>query len=517
MAGDRLTKISIFTKRGGSTTALWEYVATTYFTVLVTGAAFVVEHLIGYRTIALLYLLLVVVLGIKFRRGPVLLAAAASALAWDFFFIPTRFSLHIAGIEDLTMFGMFFVVAMAMGHLTSQLHSSEMVERRRQQRFAALYELVQQAGLAPDLDSGLHAAIRLTESLFGVRAALFLRCADQTLAKKAHPPSPFALSEKELKVAAWAFHHRMPAGKCTDNRPEAETVHLPLQVGAEALGVLSIDPLAGSVLGPAEIELLKTFAMLIGAILERDHLLQGVKRAEILNASERLQRALLQSVSHELKTPLSAIQAGVDALTKDRGKEERSRTILREIQQALRRLNRIINNLLDMSRIESGVVQPKLDWCDVSEIIEAAKDIAADVVGRREIEVDLDRNLPLVRTDQSLLEQCLSNLLLNAASNSGIGNLIKMTARVVDDRLVITVQDEGKGIAESELPRIFEAFYRGTDSRPGGTGLGLAIVDGFIRALGGSVTAANIEPSGVEFVIVLPVETLQPDVMENLA
>lgn len=446
-----------------------------------------------------------------------LTAAALSAVAWDFFFIPTRFSLHIAGIEDLTMFGMFFVVAVAMGHLTSQLHSSEIAERRRQQRSAALYELVQQAGLAPDLDSGLRAAISLTESLFGVRAALFLRRADRTLTEQAHPPSPSSLSEKEFKVAMWAFRHHMPAGKFTDNRPEAEAVHLPLQVGADALGVLTIWPARGMALGPGEIDLLKTFAMLIGAILERDHLLQGVKQAEILNASERLQRALLQSVSHELKTPLSAIQAGIDALAKESDKAERSQATLREIQQALRRLNRIINNLLDMSRIESGVVQPKLDWCDVGEIIEAAKDLAADVVGRREIVVDLDGGLPLVRTDQSLLEQCLSNLLLNAVSNSRIGTLLKVAARFVGDRLVITVQDEGKGISESELPHIFEAFYRGTDSRPGGTGLGLAIVDGFIKALGGSVTAANIQPTGVEFAIVLPVETLQPDIMENLA
>jgi two-component system, OmpR family, sensor histidine kinase KdpD len=488
-----------------------------YFTALVTGVAFVVEPIAGYRTIALLYLFLVVVLGIKFRRGSVLLAAAVSAVAWDFFFIPTRFSLHIAGIEDVMMFSMFFVVAMAMGHLTSRLHASEIAERRRQHRSTALYELVQQAGLAPDLDSGLRAALRLTENLFDVRAALTLRRPDHALAKDIHPASSFPLSEKEYRVAAWAFNHGMPGGKFTDNRPESEAVHLPLQVGSEVLGVLSIHPSPSTVLGPAEIELLETFAMVIGTILEKDHLLQGVKQVEIFNASERLQRALLQSVSHELKTPLSAIQVGIDTLSKESNKGERSQSTLREVQQALRRLNRVINNLLDMTRIESGVIQPKLDWCDVGEIIEAAKDLTADVVGSRAIEVDLDRGLPMVRTDQPLLEQCLSNLLLNAVSNSGVGTLIKITARVVDDQLVITVRDEGRGIVESELPHVFETFYRGAEARPGGTGLGLAIVDGFTRALGGSAAAANIQPTGAEFVLTVPVETLRPDVMEKLA
>jgi two-component system sensor histidine kinase KdpD len=309
----------------------------------------------------------------------------------------------------------------------------------------------------------------------------------------------------------------MPAGKFTDNRPESEAAHLPLQVGSEALGVLSILPSADMILGPAEIELLQTFAMLIGTILERDHLLQGVKQAEILNASERLQRALLQSVSHELKTPLSAVQVGIDALITETAKGGRSQTTLYEIQQALRRLNRVINNLLDMTRIESGVIHPKLDWCDVGDVIEAAKDLTADVMGSRKLEIVLDRGLPMVRTDQALLEQCVSNLLLNAASNSGIEAVVKIAARVVNDQLVVTVRDEGKGIAESELPHIFEAFYRGTEARPGGTGLGLAIVEGFIRALCGSVTVANSRPTGVEFVITLPVETLRPDVLEKLA
>jgi two-component system sensor histidine kinase KdpD len=509
--------VSAREKSSGGAIPLMEYVAAIYFMALVTGASFIVEPLTGYRAIALLYLLLVVALGIKLRRGPVILAAASSALVWDFFFIPTRFSLHIANIEDLMMFAMFFIVAIAMGHLTSQLRLSEVAERMRQRRTAALYQLAQQAGLAPDLDSGLRAAIGLTETIFGVRAALSLSGPDHTLAAEAHPASSFSLDEKEYRVAAWAFSHRMTAGRSTDNRPESRAVHLPLQADREVMGVLSILPPPGTTFDLAEKELLETFAVLIGTILEKDHLLQGLKQAEILQASERLQRALLQSVSHELKTPLSAVQAGIDALGREVSNRERSQTTLREIQQALRRLHRVINNLLNMTRIESGVVHPKLDWCDTRELIQAAVDLAGDGINEHPVTIEGDTNLPIVKVDQALLEQSLCNLLLNAASNSKPRTKIVIGARVANGQLILSVLDEGNGIREADLPYIFETFRRGADASPGGTGLGLAIVDGFVRAHGGSVGVANRQPRGAEFIITIPAETLRADLLESFA
>lgn len=494
-----------------------EYIIAIVLTALVTAISFAVEPVTGHAAAALLYLLLVVAVGMKLHRGPVLLVAASGALVWNFLFIPTRFSFHIATIEDLIMFAVFFVVALAMGHLTSQLRSSEVAERRQKQRTAALYELVRQAGLAHELDSGLRAAISLTETLFNVRAALMLRSRDSSLAMETHPASSYWLDEKEYEAAVWAFKHRMPVGRFTDTFSDSRALHLPLEGSTAVMGILSILPSEQTTIERAETELLQTFAVLIGTILEKDELHEAAKRTEIIEAAERLERALLQSVSHELKTPLAAVGAGMDALTKIVVPNERSQATLREIRQALRRLHRVINNLLNMTRIETGALHPRLDWCDVGEIIEAAKDLTVDVVGSHRVEVELDRSLPMVHVDQPLVEQCLSNLLVNAASNSAAGTEIKINARVTDNRLVISVQDEGKGVSESELPHIFETFYRGAEARPGGTGLGLAIVDGFTRALGGNVTAANKRPHGAEFVMTIPVETLRSDIMEKLA
>lgn len=482
---------------------------------LVTGAALLLAPFTGYQAIALLYLLLVVAVGLRLSRGPVLAVALSSALLWNFLFVPPHFTFFIDKLEDTMMFAMFFVVAMAMGHLTSRLRLSEMAERRRERRTAALYELAHQAAFATDLDTGLRAAVGLIESIFATQAALFLRQRDHTLSTVPHPASSLSLSEKEKGVAVWAFSRRVPAGKLTETLPDSEALHLPLQGRTAVMGVLSIAPPSGRSFDLSERDLLEAFAVLIGLILEKDHVVEALKHAEVLEASERLRRALLNSVSHELKTPLSAVQAGIDALVREAGEDGRKQTTLREVQLAVRRLHRVINNLLDMTRIEAGVIRPKLEWCDVGELVQAAVDLAGDALAEHHLAIEGANELPMVKMDQALLEQCLCNILLNAASWSKPGTNITIRAALNYDKLLLLVLDEGTGIRETNLGHIFEMFYRARESRPGGAGLGLAIVDGFVRAHGGTVRAANRESGGAEFVMTIPVETMHVHMMEN--
>lgn len=484
---------------------------------LVTGASWLLAPFTGYQAIALLYLLLVVAVGLKLSRGPVLTVAASSAILWNFLFVPPRFTFYIHNFHDAVMFVTFFVVAIAMGHLTSRLRLSEVAERRRERRTAALYELAHQAAFATDLDTGLRAAVSLITSIFGAQAALLLRQKDHTLSNVTHPASSLTLSEKEKSVAALAFGRRMPAGKFTDTLPDSEALHLPLQARTAVMGVLAIRPSAGKSFDLTERELLEAFAVLIGLILEKEHIIEAFKHAEILEASERLHRALFDSVSHELKTPLSAVQTGLDALARQVGGEEKERVTLREIQSAVRRLRRVIDNLLNMTRIETGVVEPKLDWCDVGELIRAAIELAGDALHEHHIIIEGDEALPMVKLDQPLLEQCLSNLLINAANWSNPGTKITVRADVDGNELLLTVLDEGKGLNESDLAHIFEKFYRASDARPGGTGLGLSIVEGFVRAHGGFVHAANRKTGGAEFTLTIPVETIRAETMEGLS
>jgi two-component system sensor histidine kinase KdpD len=484
-------------------------------TVLLTGSVWLIEPITGYQSVALLYLLLVVALGLRVGRGPVFAVAATSALLWNFLFTQPHFTFKIDQFHDVMMFMMFFIVALSMGHLTSRLRRNEIAERQRERRTAALYELAHQAAFASDLDTGLRAAVNLIESSFAATAALLLRQRDHTLSTTPHAASSFVLSERDQRVAAWSFSRRMPAGKSTDTLPDADALHIPLQGRTALMGVLSVRPPPGKSFDSNERDLLEAFAVLIGLVLEKDHIIQAFKHAEILEASEQLRRALLQSVSHELKTPLSTVQTGIDVLSGQLHGGTRTQATLREIQLAVRRLHRVINNLLNMTRIESGVIRPKLDWCDVEELIQAAIELAGESVGEHQILVDADADLPLVKLDQPLLEQCLCNLLLNSAANSPLGTKIIVRAHIEEEKLTLSVLDEGKGIRKEELPRVFDMFYRGTDAAPGGTGLGLAIVNGFVRAHGGSARAANRESGGAEFLLTIPVKIFQAELMEG--
>jgi two-component system sensor histidine kinase KdpD len=490
---------------------LWAGVAVAVVTVI----GLLIEPLTGYPSIALLYLLLVVILGLKLSRGPVLLTATASAILWNFLFIPPQWTFYVDKVHDAMLFGMFFVVALAMGHLTSRVRVSEQAERRRERRTAALYDLVHEAALAPDLDTGLRAAVKLIDSLFEAQAALLLRLPDHTLSPRAHPASSFFPSKVEIGVASWAFARGTPAGRFTDTLTDAEALHVPLQARTAVMGVLSLRP-SGKSFDVAERELLEAFASLIGTILEKDHFIQAFKRAEIIEASERLHRALFDSVSHELKTPLSAVQTGLDALAKQLGDDDKKRT-LREVRSAVRRLRRVINNLLEMTRIEAGVIKPKLEWCDAGELIRAASELAQDVLHDRQIIIDLDGALPMVKLDQPLLEQCVSNLLINAAGSSKPGTKITIRARLHGDKLLLSVLDEGRGLTESDLAHAFDKFYRASEAGPGGTGLGLSIVEGLVRAHGGSVRAQNRPTGGAEFTLTIPVQTMPVDAVRELA
>ena len=488
-----------------------EYALAAIFIALVTAVSFVLERFTGYLAIALLYLLLVVALGLRMRRGTVLTVAAASALLWNFLFIPPRLTFYIDKVEDGMMFAMFFIVAVAMGHLTTRLRRSELAERRRERRTAALYELAHQAAFATDLDTGLRAAVSLIESVFGAPAALHLRAPDHALSPTPHPASTLAVTANDRREAGLVFE----GGEHPTAAPSG-IVHVPLKGRTAGMGVLSIRLSPERPLEAAEKELLEAFAVLIGLTLEKEHVVDALKRAEILEASERLSRTLLESVSHELKTPLAALQTGVDALAHQTQSDERASATIREMQAALKRQHRVINNLLDMNRIQSGVVHPKLDWCDVSELVQSAVEIAGEALADYKVAVDVDADLPMVKADPSLIERCLSNLLLNAAAHSPSGATVTVSARMEEGALRLSVLDEGSGIAASDLRRIFEPFYRGAKARPGGTGLGLAIVDGFVRAHGGSVAARNRTRRGAKFVMRIPVEILQPHVLAGL-
>jgi two-component system, OmpR family, sensor histidine kinase KdpD len=465
---------------------------------VVTLVNWFLQNVTGYWAIALVYLLAVVFLAMALNRWAVLLAAGLSALLWNFLFIPPVFTFRITHVHDAMMFVMYFVVALAMGHFTNQLRVREAAERRRERRASALNRLLESVTASTSIADGLSRAVKELDALFVARTTILL---DGT----PHTASTFHPDAKELAVAAWALDKEQIVGRFTDTLPDAAAMYLPLR----KLGVLGIRFEDRKILTLNERDLLETMSAQIAVMIESYRLIERAQAARIAEESERLHRTLLDSVSHELKTPLAVIRAATDGLDTQLADDSLplAKTFLDEVKSANRRLERIITNLLDMTRIESGRTPLNLEWADVRDLLESAADQLSNEISRERIQICAPETMPLARVDFGLLEQALCNLLINAAQHSPAGSLIEMTARLDAGMLELSVRDHGTGLTPGDEKKIFEKFYRGADSATGGTGLGLSIVQGIVRAHHGEVSAANNPTGGAMFTIRLPVET----------
>ncbi|MGO8928829.1 MAG: ATP-binding protein [Limisphaerales bacterium] len=471
-----------------------------------TGLNAVLQQWLGYQSLALIYLLSVVVLAMFVGRGPTLVAATLTALSWNFFFVPPVFTFRITGVTDLMLFCTYFAVALAMGHLAARLRAQQSAERRREHRATALYLLTRELAQASDFADLLAIIIREVGKATQAEAALSLPEETQTASLTPYFASTWAMAEKEQSVATWAFLHRQPAGRGTDTLPSAEGLHLPLLAGERVVGVLSLRFRDPAPLPADQRDLLDAFVRQIALVLDRQRLRDAEQQAKLVAESERLSKTLLNSISHEIRTPIAAITSAASNLAEScaSGAGEFDRTMVGEIQEAARRLNRLVGNLLSMTRLESGHVKAKLDWCDVADLVHVTlKEIERDLA-QHKVTVGVSAGLPLVRMDFVLMQQVLTNLLLNAAVHTPPGTAVQVNAAVDTDTLTLTVADNGPGLPPDALPLIFDKFYRAPTAPAGGTGLGLAIVKGFVEAQGGQVKAENRPSGGAVFTIRIP-------------
>ena len=457
--------------------------------------------LAGPRVPGLVFLLAVVLLALKVGRGPVWLAGALSALVWNFFFLPPRFTFVIAKVEDAVLFGLYFIVAIVLGQLVARIRAQEQAERRREERALALYELTRDLAEATSRDEVVWQLISQVSRVFRATVAVALSLSDKLAA---YPDSSLTLSEKELGVADWAFRQRKAAGRSTDNLPGAEALHLPLMTERKTFGVLAVKT-PDKNLTLAQRDLLETFARQAALVLDRVELRTAAEQARLLAESEKFSRTLLNSISHELRTPLAASTSAASALasTSAATVEQRNK-LVGEIQEANARLNRVVGNLLDVARLESGQVRPRLDWHDTRDLVQTTLRELHRELAAHPVKTDMPAEPLLVRLDVSLIQHALANLLLNAASHTSTCTAIDVQVRLTDSNLVLSVADRGAGIPAEWLPRIFDKFFRAPSAPTGGSGLGLTIVKGFVEAHGGTVTAENRPGGGAIFTMRLP-------------
>jgi two-component system, OmpR family, sensor histidine kinase KdpD len=462
----------------------------------------------GYWTIALFYLLLVSIISLFVGRGPSFVSAALSALLWDFLFIPPLYTLWIGKFEDALMFGFFFVIAIITGNLTSRLRSKESALSIREKRISALYDFSRSISSALGTDQIVQTAIQYIGSVFGFETAVMLADGSGALSPITHHSSTLDISQNEYGVASWAFANKRPAGQSTDTLPDAAAYHIPLVTQNGGHGIISIKNTSANSFTIDQENFLQNICYQLSSALEREKMYESIRSSQFNAESERLHTILLNSISHELRTPLTTISGAASGLLDDTiSAIPETRTALSlEIKKASDRLNRLVDNLLDMSRLESGTLSLKRQIYYAGDIVSVALRRLEDELSGHKVTTDISPDLPMASFDFALMEQAVVNILHNAAVHTPRGSEITIKVFSRNRKIVIAVSDNGPGIPAADRSRLFDKFRRGSQAAAGGTGLGLSISKGIAEIHGGTIALDSSENRGSTFTIEIPVE-----------
>jgi two-component system sensor histidine kinase KdpD len=491
------------------TSSIRQYLVIALAVTLSSVICYFVKDILGYQVVSFILLFLISILALFYGTGPILLAATLCALIWDYFFIPPQFTFHIGKPEDMLMLAMFFFIALLNGTLTSRIRGQEKKIRIREERTHALYQITRELAMAPGIDEVTKIAIRYIQKYFNLDCVLFLKNESSQFDSQVKNDSKIELTENEVSIASWVFRNSSKAGKYTDTLPSTDFTFYPLTGNNDNMGVIAVKH--AEVFTQGEDQFWEAFLSQISGKYEREFLRNTARKAFILNESDKLYKTLFNSISHELRIPVATIMGASDTLLSQRYPEETRLKLYSEINTASVRLNHLIENLLNMSRLESGRITPRPDWCDVHDLAnKIAGNLKQELMPFR-FEIVIPTDMPLVLIDFGLIEQVLHNLVLNAAQNAPAGTTIRMKFFYDNGSFTIMVMDRGKGFPVSELSSVFNKFYRGKDATAGGTGLGLSIVKGFVEANQGTVIAENRQNGGAIFTIKIPVKISEMD------
>jgi len=452
------------------------------------------------------YLLAVVVASVRLSRKAAIATSLLGVLAFDFFFIPPRMTFVVADTQYLLTFLGLFVVGVVISTLVARSKERAEVMRAREVQTASLYYLSRDLAASVDIDAVLKAVVRNVEEALSARVVILLPEGERLDIMAAS--DGLVLDIKEQAVADWAFRNNHPAGRATDTLVSAALIYLPLQTPASVLGVMGVKLESPQAYHSQENRrLLDAFATQAAMAMERIQFSRQAEQAQILQARENLERALLNSISHDLRSPLSTV-TGVLTSLKEEGAnlgDSARRELLETACSEAERLNRFVGNLLDMTRIEAGAVKLNLEPCDVQELVGCALAVLETRSDTRKVAFQMLPLMPLVPMDLVLMIQVLVNLLENSLKYSPPGSPIEIIATTDASWLLLEVADRGPGVPEHDLKRVFDKFYRiPVPEGAGGTGLGLSICKGIVEAHGGSISAENRSGGGLSIVVRLP-------------
>jgi two-component system sensor histidine kinase KdpD len=476
------------------------------------GIGLLLKHFVAVQSISLVFLTAILASAVAWGLWPSLFSAVVSVLAYNFFFLPPLYTFTVTDPENVIALFFFLVVAVIVSNLTARTRSQILAARLRAKTTAELYAFSRKVAGIGAHDDLLWATAYQISSMLNVRSVLLMpvKDGDGLDVASGYPPED-QLDDADMAAARWTWERNRAAGRGADTLPGGKRLFLPLRTGSGPVGVLGIDRDApGPLLTPDDRRLLDALCDQAAVAIERISLAKGLDEARVLAETERLRGALLTSISHDLRTPLASILGTVSSLRSFPEKYSKAdrEELLATLQEEAERLNRFVANLLDMTRLESGAIELKLELIDVAEIAGSALQRAGNVLAGHRVEVNIESGLPMLRLDVVLFEQVLFNLLDNAAKYSPSGTLIEIRATRDGELVEIEVVDEGPGIPPADFERIFDKFYRvqAQDRKRAGTGLGLAICRGFVEALGGWIIARNRrDRSGAVLTIRMPV------------
>jgi two-component system sensor histidine kinase KdpD len=486
-------------------------------TAISTAVAFAMFPYFELVNIVMMYLLGVTIAGLRLGRGPAVATAIANVLAFDFCFVPPRYTFSVADVQYLVTFVVMLVVAFVIANLMANVRQQNRVAGARERRTALLYAMSRELAATRDTESLARAAVRHVAEVFDCRAVVLLADAAGRLRYPLEPPLPESLRGADLAIAQWVLDHGRRAGLGSDTLAAAPGLYLPLAPAAEAaadgparrgFGVLAVLPEnRRRVLLPEQLHLLETFAGQIGLALERAQLAEEAEAARVSAQSENLRNTLLASISHDLRTPL-AVMAGAASTLADHGESlpaaERL-SLASSIEGTARDMSELVSNVLDLVRFEAGQVPLRRDWQSLDDLIGAALERCSARLERHAVDVRVPQDLPALHVDAALVVQLFCNLFDNLAKYTPPGTHCWVRAVADDGFARVVVEDDGPGLPPGDPARLFDKFHRGRDEGAVvGVGLGLAICQAVVRAHGGDIEAERRPGGGARFSLTLP-------------
>lgn len=484
----------------------WRYLIAFGMVVLATIIGKMIHTRLEPVNLVMLYLVTTVAAAVYLGRGPALFTSFLGVLAFDFFLVPPYLTFAVTDTQYFITFIGLFLVSLVVSTLTVRTQEQAEAAIQRESQTSALYALGRDLTSATDLHQVTEIIINHISHVFGRDAVIFLP--ENNKIKVYAATAGYTPDANEMAVATWSFDHDQPAGLGTDTLPAASLRCQPLKTARGRIGVLGIHPKEGEkLLSPDLRQTFYAFANQAALAVEQANLVEQARKAELLQATETLQTALLNSISHDLRTPLVSIKGALSSLREESlniNEKDRS-NLLETAYGEAERLNRLVGNLLNMTRLEANAIHLRLEPCDIQDVIGSALDQLEERLGKKPIVVTLPEELPMVMLDFVLVEQVLVNVIDNAIKYSPKDTQIDIDVSQTEKEITIRISDRGIGIPNEDLERVFNKFYR--VSRPenvSGTGLGLAICKGIVETIGGKISAANREGGGALITITFP-------------